>query len=66
MMKTKIEITKLTASDGHILTNGEVYGEDVYLGVNDSAENWHEITLSEYDAIVSALDSEMQIEEEQK
>lgn len=26
-----------------ILTNGEIYSDKVYLGVNDSPENWHEI-----------------------
>jgi hypothetical protein len=60
MTESKIEITKLTASDGHILTNGDVYGEDVYLGVNDSAENWHEITMEEYDSIVSAVQEEVE------
>lgn len=54
MIESKIEITKLTASDGHILTNGEAYGKEIYLGIHDCAENWHEITDEEYDAIVAA------------
>lgn len=43
-MKTEtIEIRKLIASDGMTLTNGEAYGREVYLGKEDSPENWHEI-----------------------
>ena len=52
MIESKIEITKLTASVGHILTNGEAYGKEIYLGINDKAENWHEITDAEYADIV--------------
>lgn len=39
------------ADDGKVLTNGEAYssvGGEIYLGVNDSVENWHEITEEEY------------------
>lgn len=51
-----IEIRKLTASEGMILTNGEIYssvGGDIYLGKNDSADNWHEITEEEYNTMMS-------------
>ena len=61
MIKTKIELIKLTASDGMILTNDEAYGKEIYLGVNDRAENWHEITDEEYAAIVKAEEEEMEI-----
>lgn len=47
MKKSTIELIKLTASEGMTLTNGETYGKEVYLGVNDSADNWHEIPDSE-------------------
>ena len=40
---------KLTASNGRIFTNGEAYGTTVYLGANDAPENWHEITIEEYE-----------------
>ena len=53
MKVTTIELRKLTASDGMVLTNGEVYGKEIYLGVNDSAENWHEITDAEYEKILA-------------
>ena len=47
-----MERIKLIAKEGMILTNGEAYGTTVYLGVNDNRENWHEITLSEYERIM--------------
>jgi hypothetical protein len=52
MEKTIIELTKITASKGMVLTNGETYSKEIYLGVNDSPENWHEITEEEYSKIV--------------
>lgn len=42
-----IELRKLTATEGMTLTNGEVFGKEVYLGVNDSIENWHEVEEKE-------------------
>ena len=47
MEKSTIELIKLTASEGMTLTNGETYGKEVYLGCNDSAENWREIPEAE-------------------
>lgn len=60
MTETTINITKLTASDGMVLTNGEAYGKEVYLGKNDKAENWHEITDAEYQAILEEQEKEAQ------
>lgn len=54
MITTKIELVKLVAADGMILTNGEAFGKEVYLGKNDKPENWHEITEEEYEAILQA------------
>ena len=59
MIETTIEIKKLTASEGMILTNGEVYGREIYLGCNDSAENWHEITSEEYENILAEKEAEL-------
>ncbi len=39
--------TILKAEEGYTLTNGETFGKVVYLGRNDSASNWHEITEEE-------------------
>ena len=43
MIETEIKITKLTASEGMVLTNGEVYSKEVYLGKFDKPENWREV-----------------------
>ena len=58
MIESTITIKKLTASEGHTLTNGEAYGKEIYLGVNDKAENWHEITDAEYEAITAEQEKE--------
>ena len=55
MIKTKIELIKLEASEGMALTNGEVISfSEVYLGKNDSPDNWREITEDEARAIEEA------------
>lgn len=56
MTKTEIRITKLTAAQGQVLTNGEAYGKQVYLGVIDSPDNWREISQAEYEKIVEETD----------
>ena len=55
MTESTIKITKLTASDGHILTNGSAYGREVYLGKVDKADNWYEITRVQYDKILEEI-----------
>lgn len=42
-----IEIRKLIPHKGMTLTNGETFSKEVYLGINDSPSNWHEITDAE-------------------
>ncbi len=59
MTETIIELKKLTSSEGMTLTNGEAYGKEVYLGINDSADNWHEITDAEYEEIERARSEEL-------
>ena len=49
MQKETITRIKLTASEGHILTNGENYGRVVYLASGDEGEKWYEITKEEYE-----------------
>ncbi len=44
----------LTARDGYIYTNGETYAHIIRLGVNDSADNWYEITEEEYNKIINS------------
>lgn len=52
MKQETITRVKLIASDGNMLTNGDVYGKEVFLASSDDAENWHEITDAEYAAIL--------------
>ena len=44
----------LIAANGMLLTNGDVYAAEVWLGDWDSADNWHEITREEADALQEA------------
>lgn len=44
---------KITASEGHILTNGETYGVEIYLGEGVDADSFHEITREEYESILA-------------
>ena len=43
----------IKASEGMMLTNGTVYALEVDLGEWDSPDNWHEITLEEYEKRIS-------------
>ena len=61
MTQSTIELRKLQAEDGMVLTNGEMYssvGGVVYLGVNDSVSNWYEISKEEYDKRIKELEQE--------
>lgn len=52
-----IELKEVKAEEGKVLTNGETYssvGGSIFLGVNDSIDNWWEITEEEYAEIVAA------------
>ena len=60
MIESTITIRKLTATEGMTLTNGEAYGKEIYMGKNDSPENWHEITDAEYEEILATQESEME------
>lgn len=47
MTTEKIEIIKLTASDGKVLTDGKTYGTTVFLSTTDSPDNWSEVNSSQ-------------------
>ena len=44
----------LIATEGHILTDGNTYGSEIYLGVGVSADQFREITIEEYQAMFEA------------
>lgn len=56
---TTIELRKLTATEGYVLTDGETYSKEIYLGVNDKPDNWHEITEEEYAEILKAEENDI-------
>ena len=58
MKKETITRIKLTASEGHILTDGENYGRVVYLAQGDEGEKWYEITEKEYNEIMKKKEAE--------
>lgn len=57
----KMDTRKLTAAPEMVLTNGETYSTEVYLGCNDKPDNWHEITIEEYNEIMKAQEDEENI-----
>lgn len=58
MQKETITRIKLTASEGHILTDGESFGRIVYLASGDSGEKWYEISEEEYQDKMKAAELE--------
>ena len=63
-MKTEIITrTKLTASEGHILTNGTVYGRIILLP-SGAVNDYHEITEGEYEEILAEQEQKNGIVEE--
>lgn len=56
-----ITITKLKASEGMTLTNGDVFGKEIYLGKGDSADNWYEISDEEAERIRTERDKDNEL-----
>ena len=51
----KVDLRIMKADNDKVLTNGETYssvGGHVYLGTNDSPENWYEISKEAYEDIL--------------
>ena len=44
----------IKASEGHILTDGNIFGSTIYLAEGETGENFYEITLEEYNEIQEA------------
>lgn len=53
-----IELKKIYASDGFVLTNGTNYTKMLVLSKTDSIDNWYEITDAEYAVILENADKE--------
>lgn len=52
-MRTEtITRTKIIASEGMMLTDGETYGSEIFLAEGVRAEDFHEITVAEYEKIL--------------
>lgn len=51
--------TVLYADEGKILTNGEIYGRQIFLAVGETAEDYYEITEAEYEEILKEQEEEM-------
>ncbi len=47
---------KLIANSGMILTDGEIFGKVIFLGNTRSADDFYEISKTEYDAIMAEKD----------
>jgi hypothetical protein len=56
-MKTR---TVLYADDGKVLTNGEIYGTQIFLADGESADDYYEISVEEYEEILRAQDDDIQ------
>ena len=53
-----MELNKLTASKGKVLTNGSAFGKSITLGITDDEANWYEITEEEYQKIIEESEAE--------
>ena len=53
--------TSIKAHDGMVLTNGEIYGTEIFLADGLKAEDFHEITRAEYDALIAEAETEHEL-----
>lgn len=45
--------TSIKAKEGYILTDGEIYGTEIFLAEGMSAEDFHEIPKEEYEELMA-------------
>ncbi len=46
----------IEASEGRILTNGEIYGRKIYLGQGEDESRYYEISEAEYETLAYGED----------
>lgn len=56
-MKTRMVIY---ADDNKVLTNGKTYGTQIFLADGESADDYYEISVEEYEEILRAQDDDIQ------
>ena len=54
-----VERITLTADDGYVYTDGNIYGSTIYLAEGMSADDFKQITLEEYNEIMNAPEEEL-------
>ena len=55
-----MSVKKIEASKGMILTNGEIYGREIYLPEGINAEAFYEITEEEYETLQAGEEAEIE------
>lgn len=54
-----MERQHLIANDGMVLTDGNIYGKEIYLADGMSADAFHEITQAEYEQMLAVEEDEV-------